>query len=157
MDLIHRVEHWGDTHHPLWMDFVRIALGIFLCIKGIQFLQNMSVLQGMITDRTSFDSFSLWMITHLIVFAHIGGGVLLILGMLTRFACLIQIPILLGAVFFINSSPDVMRPYGELILSIVVLLLLCYFLVAGNGPLSFQWFIDRDQRSDVPEDRTTNY
>jgi len=29
-----------------------------------------------------------------------------------------------------------LRPYSELFLSIVVLLLLIYFLVAGNGPLS---------------------
>jgi hypothetical protein len=31
---------------------------------------------------------------------------------------------------------NIMKPYSELIISIVVLLLLIYFLIAGNGPLS---------------------
>jgi uncharacterized membrane protein YphA (DoxX/SURF4 family) len=69
-----------------------------------------------------------------VVFAHIIGGILLILGFLTRFACLIQIPILLGAIIFINLASDGLKPYNELFLSVIVLLLLCYFLIAGNGP-----------------------
>ena len=86
--------------------------------------------------KTSFGSFAYILIGHLIVFAHILGGIFLTLGVLTRFACLIQIPILLGAVFLINMPGDAMKPYSELLISIVVLLLLIYFLIAGNGPLS---------------------
>jgi len=51
-------------------------------------------------------------------------------------ACLIQIPILLGAVFFVSTNEEMLRPYSELLLSILVLLLLIYFLIAGNGPWS---------------------
>ena len=72
------------------------------------------------------------------VFAHILGGLLLIVGVLTRLACLVQIPILLGAIIFINSAPDVLKPYSELFLSILVLLLLIYFLIVGNGPWAIQ-------------------
>ena len=42
MDLLHRLQFWGDRHHPKWMDIVRIALGIFLVYKAIDFLNNMS-------------------------------------------------------------------------------------------------------------------
>jgi uncharacterized membrane protein YphA (DoxX/SURF4 family) len=73
------------------------------------------------------------LMSNYIAFAHILGGVLLILGVLTRFACLIQIPIVLGAIFFINLSPEMYKPLSELALSIVVLLLLILFLVVGNG------------------------
>jgi len=51
-------------------------------------------------------------------------------------ACLIQIPILLGAVFFVGTNEEMLRPYSELLLTIIVLLLLIYFLIAGNGPWS---------------------
>lgn len=72
------------------------------------------------------------------VFAHLVGGFLIAIGLFTRFACLIQIPVLLGAIIFVNSSHDMLRPYSELFLSIIVLLLLVYFLIVGNGPISYK-------------------
>jgi uncharacterized membrane protein YphA (DoxX/SURF4 family) len=71
-----------------------------------------------------------------VAFTHIGGGVLIAIGLFTRFAAAVQIPILLGAIIFINLGGDIMKPYSELFLSIIVLLLLVYFLIAGNGPWS---------------------
>jgi uncharacterized membrane protein YphA (DoxX/SURF4 family) len=146
MNFLQRMEHWGDEHHPKWLDIIRIALGIFLVYKGIEFLQNMGTMLNLMTEKMSFGSFSLILLGHYIVAAHIIGGILLTLGMLTRFACLIQIPILLGAIFFINLSPHVLRPFSELLLSIVVLLLLIYFLIIGNGPWSFDWFTEQDKK-----------
>ena len=136
MDLLHRLEYWGDRHHPRWMDIVRIALGIFLVYKGIDFLRNMSDLVTLMSIKTSFGEFSYILIGHLIVFAHIMGGIFIALGVLTRFACIMQIPILLGAVFLINRPGGMVEPYSELLVSLVVLLLLIYFLIVGNGPLS---------------------
>ncbi len=136
MDLLHRLEYWGDRHHPRWMDIVRIALGIFLIYKGIDFLRNMGELITLMSIKTSFGEFSYILIGHLVVFAHIMGGIFIALGVLTRFACLMQIPILLGAVFLINRPGGMAEPYSELLISLVVLLLLFYFLIAGNGPLS---------------------
>ncbi|HRO70099.1 MAG TPA: DoxX family protein [Chitinophagaceae bacterium] len=136
MDLLHRLEYWGDRHHPRWMDIVRIALGIFLIYKGIDFLRNMGDLITLMSIKTSFGEFSYILIGHLVVFAHIMGGIFIALGVLTRFACLMQIPILLGAVFLINRPGGMAEPYSELLISLVVLLLLFYFLIAGNGPLS---------------------
>lgn len=140
MNLVQRVEHWGDTHHPQWLDIIRIALGVFLCYKGVDFLLNMGSMLNLITNQMSFGSFSSMLMSNYISFAHILGGILLILGVLTRFACLIQIPILLGAVFFINLSPELYRPFSELALSILVLLLLIAFLILGNGKLAFLSF-----------------
>ncbi len=136
MNLLQRLEHWGDRHHPKWMDIVRIALGIFLCYKGVDFLNHMSDLIGIMEGQTSFGDFTYVLAGHYTVFAHILGGILLIVGVLTRFACIIQIPVLLGAIFFISTNKEMLRPYSELFLSILVLLLLVYFLIAGNGPWS---------------------
>jgi len=136
MNLLQRLEHWGDRHHPRWMDIVRIALGGFLCYKGVDFLNNMSDLVELMSSQTSFGDFGYTLAGHYAVFAHILGGVLLIFGVLTRFACLIQLPVMIGAIFFVSTNPDMLRPYSELFLSILVLLLLIYFLIAGNGPWS---------------------
>jgi len=133
MNLVQRVEHWGDTHHPQWLDIVRILLGAFLCYKGVESLYNMGSMLSLLSNKMAFGSFSSMLMSNYIAFAHILGGVLLIMGVLVRFACLLQIPILLGAIFFINMNPEMYRPLSELTLSIVVLLLLCLFLVVGNG------------------------
>lgn len=134
MTLLETIEKWGDNHHPKWMDVLRIVLGIFLCYKGIDFLQNQSMVTGPLSTKTSFGSFAVILLSHYVTFAHIVGGLLMIVGMFTRFACLIQIPIMLGAIIFVNSASDVFRPYSELFLSIIILLLLINFLIIGNGP-----------------------
>ena len=141
MNLVQRVEHWGDAHHPQWLDVVRIVLGAFLCYKGVDFLMNMGTMLDLITNRMSFGSFTSMLMSNYIAFAQILGGILLILGVLTRFACLIQIPILLGAIFFVNS--DLYRPFSALALPIIVLLLLILFLVVGNGKWSFLKFKEK--------------
>jgi putative oxidoreductase len=146
MNIAHRLEIWGDRHHPKWLDILRIALGVFLCYKGFQFLNNMGTLLDMMNNRLSFNAFAVIVLSHYIVFAHILGGFLLALGLLTRFACLIQIPILIGAVFLINSSSaNLLSPISEMWLSIIVLLLLIVFLIVGNGAWSFEWFVQHDK------------
>src|SRR5258708_23070842 len=145
MNLVQRLEHWGDTHHPKWLAFLRIALGIFLCYKGVELLMNMSTMLNLITNRMSFGSFTSMLMSNYIAFAHILGGILLILGVLTRFACLIQIPIVLGAIIFINWSPEMYRPFSEQFLAIIVFLLLICFLIVGNGSLSLLKFRQEDK------------
>jgi putative oxidoreductase len=137
MNLIQRLERWGDAHHPKWLDIIRIVLGIFLIIKGVAFLQNMGALTDLMTSRFPFSSFVVVLAGHYVAFAHIGGGFLMTIGLFTRLACAVQIPILLCAIVFVNAREGLLRPYAsELFLSIIVLLLLVYFLIAGNGPWS---------------------
>ena len=146
MNLLQRLEHWGDRHHPQWLDILRIALGGFLCYKGMEFLNSMSEMLSLMSGNLSFSSFTLTLLAHYIVFAHVGGGVLIILGVLTRLACVVQIPVLLGAIIFINASQGLWSPFSELWISIFVLLLLIYFLVIGNGPWSLASYLDRENK-----------
>lgn len=138
MNFLHRLEHWGDHHHPRWLDLLRMALGAFLCYKGIDFLQNMSALVGFMSIRPGFNSFATILVGHFIAFAHLLGGFLITIGLFTRIACAVQIPILLGAVVFNSYAEDILKPYSEWIISITVLLLLIGFLILGNGPWSFR-------------------
>ncbi|EJF08711.1 DoxX family protein [Pontibacter sp. BAB1700] len=99
---MHRIEHWADAHHPVWVDFVRMALGIFLFVKGVMFIQDTAALQS-IMRNSQFQWVSFGM-AHYVAFAHLVGGLLIAMGLITRIAILFQIPILLGAVFFINPQ-----------------------------------------------------
>ena len=130
MNLREKFEDWGDRHHPKWLDIIRTALGIFLCYKGIDFLRNNGSLISLMKNTSPFSEFAIILLGHL--------GLFLTIGMFTRAACLIQIPVMIGAVVFvnINGTRYTFSPYSELFLSIIILLLLIYFLIIGNGPLS---------------------
>ncbi|KYP14608.1 DoxX family membrane protein [Flavihumibacter sp. CACIAM 22H1] len=147
MNILHRIELWGDRHHPQWMDIVRIALGLFLGIKGIQFVNNMSQLMAQVDAKLPMPEFALVLLGHYVFVAQLLGGILLILGAYTRIAALIQIPILLGAIIFINTTRDLWKPFPELLVSITVLILLIYFLIAGDGT----WSIKADDRKKEPQ------
>ena len=146
MNIVQRLEYWGDHHHPKWLDIIRIVLGLFLCYKGIDFLANMGAMNNLLSNKMSFGSFTTMLLVNFIAFAHLLGGFLLVLGLLTRFACILQIPILIGAIVLINSSGDVFKPFSELTLSILILLLLIFFLIVGNGPWSFRLASGQDDK-----------
>ena len=99
---------------------------------------NMGQMLNLITNKMSFGSFTAMLMSNYISFAHLLGGILLILGVLTRFACIINIPILLGAVFFVNTT--LYRPFSEVLVSILILLMLILFLVVGNGKVHLLTF-----------------
>ena len=104
----------------------------------------MSSVSQMMERELPFSGFVLILLQHFIIGAHLLGGSLLTLGLLTRFACLIQIPVLLGAIVFVNAS--MVRPFSELFLSIMILLLLVYFLVIGSGPWSLDRVIEQEKK-----------
>jgi len=145
MNLLQRIEFWGDRHHPRWIDILRFALGIFLVFKGYEFLENMSTMISRMGTILPNSYFALSMIGHYIVFAHLVGGLFLAVGLLTRVACLFQIPVLIGALFFINQT-EMFRPFSQLLVTVTVLILLIYFLVAGNGPWSVDHYFDEQKK-----------
>lgn len=146
-DRIHKLEHWGDTHHPRWLDIIRIALGVFFLIKGVQFLNNMSELISAVGMTFSFNSFALLMIAHVVVFAHLVGGLFLALGMFTRAACIIQIPILIGALIFLANNRTALEPYSQWVVTLIALLLTIFFLIEGNGPWSVERYFDEKPKA----------
>ncbi|PPK99648.1 DoxX family protein [Parapedobacter indicus] len=134
MNVIERIEHWGDAHHPRWLDVVRIALGIVIFLKGVTFLADTESLRQLI-EQTHIKIYT-WGIVHYIAFAHLVGGILIAIGLLTRVAIGFQLPVLIGAVFFINSTRGFSFLNSELWISLVVLVLLVIFFVIGSGPYS---------------------
>ena len=144
MNIMDRIEHWGDTHHPAWMDTIRIGLGVFLFIKGISFISDTTRLSHLITGL----DIHLWTVTavHYVAFAHIFGGFLIALGCLTRVASVLQIPILLIAVFFVNIRLGFSYLNSELWLSVITLFLVVTFSIIGSGRFSMdEWMRTHDK------------
>lgn len=110
--------------------------------KGIQFVQNIDLLKAHINEQPFLTVLSFWL-AHIVVFAHSLGGLLIALGLLTRVAILFNIPILIGAVFFVNSPTQLFAVHSELGLSILVLFLLLFFLVEGSGRFSVDEYMRR--------------
>lgn len=138
MTVFQRVETWGDRHHPVWLDIVRIGLGVFLFIKGIGFISDTTRLAE-IVNGLKIDLFPV-IAVHYVAFVHIFGGFLIALGVLTRLSCLLQIPILLVAVFFVNLRQGFSYLNSELWLSLLSLILVIVFYIVGSGRFSMdEW------------------
>ncbi|MDQ2864515.1 MAG: DoxX family protein [Bacteroidota bacterium] len=126
-----------NTTQPLWLTIVRIALGLTLFFKGIIFTRDSSDLQlllhrmsiGVVDQNSQVIAFIITYITLL-------GGLFITVGLFTKTSSIIQIPILIGAVFFVNTKSGLNQSASELILSTIVLLLLILFAVKGSGALS---------------------
>ncbi|MCX6290437.1 MAG: DoxX family protein [Bacteroidetes bacterium] len=139
MNTIEKIETWGDVHQTKWLALLRIILGLIIFFKGYFFLQNTDAISAMITNS----SVSIYAValTHIVALTHVMGGLLIVIGLVTRLACLLQVPILLGAIVFVNAERGFFSIHSELGLSILVLVLLVFFLVFGSGKVSVDEFM----------------
>lgn len=142
MQKLRRWIDWAETHPKVWLDCVRIYLGVGLFIRGLLIITNSRA--AFVTDMLSRIGDS-WLVTaallHYVALAHLIGGAMLTVGLLTRIAAAVQLPILAGALVVIHRKEGLMSGSQSLEFSALVFFLLLVFLVAGSGPLS----IDREE------------
>lgn len=123
-----------DENRQLGLDLLRIYLGLALFVRGALFVAQPELLLRMIASSGGW----FWpaAIGHYVAGAHIVGGLLLALGFYTRAAALVQIPILLGAVFVTHWGEGLLGHGQALELAGLVLIMLVVFAFFGAGPLS---------------------
>jgi putative oxidoreductase len=138
MNTLQKIDVWAQTHHPFWIDYLRIPFGAILVAKGLFFIYNSTEL---VQVTQQYHVGNAYLLACFISWAHIIGGLFISLGLLTRLAVITQLPILFGAVFFINTHLDRMSGNGELLLSIIMLLLLICYLIEGPGEFSIDALI----------------
>jgi uncharacterized membrane protein YphA (DoxX/SURF4 family) len=139
------MNEWSSKHHPKWLVFLRVILGFCLFIKGIDFIQN-SVLLSDTISQTSFIKNASWL-TTLIPWLHLLGGAMIVAGLFTRLSCLVQIPILIGAIFFVNAKKGIFAGESDLMFSVIILILLVFFFIEGGGPLSLDDFLRNPKKA----------
>jgi uncharacterized membrane protein YphA (DoxX/SURF4 family) len=133
---------WAESRRELWLDCVRIYLGLGLFARGLLMITNTST--GYFVDMLQRSGHN-WLMTgallHYVMLAHFVGGGLLALGFFTRIAALVQIPILAGAVFIVHRADGLFAMGQSLEFSALVLFLLVVFLVSGAGRLSVDYSV----------------
>jgi putative oxidoreductase len=134
-------------HHPRWLVVLRVGLGLCLFAKGITFMSNTALLDKFLSG--SYWAGSAGWLAIVITWASLLGGFFIAVGLMTRWMCILQLPILIGAIIFINSQKSGFAIQSELGMAFLVLLLLIFFLVEGSGPLSLDgyFFRNRDRNS----------
>lgn len=147
MNYVQRIEHWGETHHPRWLDFVRMALGLVLVVKGVEFANNMDKLTNLMSGLP-FGNFMMVMLAHYVLAAYMLGGVLLATGLLTRFACIINLPVLVAAI-----AMNVFQEFSELSVVVLILALIIYFMIIGSGRWSLDWYVNKEYERRMHHER----
>jgi uncharacterized membrane protein YphA (DoxX/SURF4 family) len=129
MKTIKKLNKWANSHNPYFLfDIARWFLGGFLFFKGMNFMSDSQYLKDLLAPNEGF--LSSIIIYHYVTIAHLGGGLLIVFGLLTRLAVAIQRPILIGAVavnFVITMN------YRNLIEASLVLVMSLFFVVVGSG------------------------
>lgn len=126
---------WLVKNRHYAIEVLRIFLGGLLFIKGYLFIEDISEIYALIEDNFQISSF---IIAHYVAMAHLVGGIMLLFGLFTRLAALVQLPVLIGAVFFIHARDAFMITATEQEYALVVLVLLIVFFIYGGG----KWSVD---------------
>ena len=121
---------------------LRIYLGFVLFWKAIEFFFNQTVfLQYFETMGEFWFAPVAWL--HFVFLVHVFGGICLIGGMGTRWASLMQIPVVGAAVFLIHLpallNTSIQANVAEAYLAIFSLVLLLFFSVRGSGTYSIDY------------------
>lgn len=135
---------WINQNRAIAVDVLRIYLGIGFFLKGLAFMLNEQQIQlFMQQDNLQFLPY---FTVHYIIIAHIGGGIMLIFGLLTRLAALVQIPILCGAIIFVNQTFEMFGTNQALEYLLLLLFLMIFFVIYGGGRMSLDNLLSKRHR-----------
>ncbi|MEN8788889.1 MAG: DoxX family protein [Flavobacteriaceae bacterium] len=140
MGRIKSLNKWANAHTYVPLDLLRVALGVFLIVKGIEFMSDPVEMAIVMEPFKNWPAS--WLILHYIPFAHFAGGFFIIIGLLTRWAVTIQFPLLAGAILtnFLGEMNST-----NLILSLVTLVVCIFFLFYGSGKHSTDFHLKMQQ------------
>lgn len=149
MEVLQKLKHWLNDHRAEALDLIRIYLGIALFVRGVLFIADTQGAAELLQSSAEAAFVSSALI-HYVAFAHLAGGVLLALGLLTRLAALAQLPILVGAVFFVHLEEGLLAAGQSLELSALVLALLALIFLFGAGRWSLDHYVFRRTVEEEP-------
>lgn len=144
MGYTHQIESFKkfiDLHHPKWMDLVRIMLGIAIFIKGIIFLQNPEALLQ-ILDNSRISGWT-FIVEHHVAFTYLVGGILIGIGLITRIAIIFELPVFFGSIYCCMTHKGFFSVFSDLTFSIVMFVLLIFFLIWGPGDFSVDAYMKK--------------
>jgi len=150
MSLLNKFQEWTASHNPKWLALIRVAVGAALLLFGVDFLNNHNKFGDLLTAN-GFSHYNdiMW---NSVPWVHIGGGFLMIIGLFTRFAAFIQMPLLIGSLIFITQKKDLFPSVTNPAITILLLVLLVVFLIEGSGTLSLAHYFKEEQEDEKAEE-----
>ena len=135
MKHFNKIIKWFNTNHEFAYSLIRIILGVALFVRGLILLSNPAAISELAGENKLY-----WWYSYITII-HIIAGLLLALGLITRIASLLQIPILVGAVFFIHMRQGLVTEGQSLELAALVLVLLIVYFLFSSSSLSLDNFL----------------
>ncbi len=124
-----------DETGNMAFELLRIYLGIGLFVRGVVFISNSGSFMELIGTSQSAWLTSIVLI-HYVALSHLVGGVMITIGLFTRAAALVQLPVLIGAVFVVHLQGGLLGAAQSLEFSALVLFLLVLLFLWGSGRFS---------------------
>ena len=144
-----RFRAWSHTHADFFLDAIRIYLGLGLFIKGFYILSHQEEFGQLLHENSM--PFGMLALAHYVIPAHFVGGAMLLVGFITRAAAISQLPLLIGAVFYVYLPKfSTLELRQNLEFSALVLFLLTILSIAGSGRLSVDYAAQRNYRLHDP-------
>jgi uncharacterized membrane protein YphA (DoxX/SURF4 family) len=134
-----------NANRHLVLDAIRVYLGAGLFFRGLVLLLTDTGLQQLTGGAAP--SVTTSGIAFYITTAHLVGGALLVVGLYTRLAALVQLPILIGAVLLVHWQDGLLSANQSLEFSALVLFLMTLVVLFGGG----RWSLDARRRSHTGE------
>ena len=134
MEAIRKLNKWANSHTSLPLDIIRIVLGAFVFYKGVNFSVHTNYLYEILNPLDEW--LGIVMLVHYVTMAHLAGGILIVIGLITRVAVLVQLPVLIGAILI--NFVGVMNA-TNLTAAVVVFLACIFFAVYGSGKHSVDY------------------
>ena len=119
-----------ESFRPRAMGLLRVYLGVGLFARGSLLMLNIDHVAGLIENAGHWVSPTV--LAYAVAASHVVGGVLLAGGWWTRWAALVQIPPVLGAVLFLHLHDGLFTREQSLEFSVLVLFLLSLFALFGS-------------------------
>lgn len=140
MTTVRELNKWANAHTNFAVDTLRVLFGVFLFLKGVSFITEKEYLNELLSSFVGFGSEML--LIHYIALAHMVGGVMIIIGFLTRWSIWVQLPIIICALV-INFIADFNMQ--NFIQSAIALTLCFAFLLYGSGKHSADYYFQMEK------------
>jgi putative oxidoreductase len=141
MNVLQKIEYWADHHHPIWLDTIRIFLGLLLVIKGVAFIINKEEVIQKLSSTSGMSEFVAFYVGHYVIVAFIVGGIFVTIGFITRWALLFQLPAIIGEIVMADFHRNFFALNSEFSYLILVFVLMIFFILYGSGKISFDHWL----------------
>ena len=127
-------------------DLLRMYLGVGLLIRGVLFIADANSFMELIGGEPG-DMLRSTVLLHYVALSHFLGGFMLLAGLLSRVGALIQIPILVGAVFVEEMNGGLTAGTQGFEIAALTLFLLVLIFLYGSGEWSSDRYLFHDREA----------